>query len=156
MTAEFLHEVEAEVHGGIDAAAAQQPAVFGDEQVGAPADLRVSGGELFGHGPVGGGDAAVQQPRLGQIGRADADARDIGAALMVMGKPWGQGAVLGDPQIDLQAGGGNDDDVGLLDLGNGEIGRDVQAEGAAHRSAVQRGGAHAEGGLGGRLVQGLP
>ena len=42
VTAEFLHEIEAQIDRGVDAAAAEKPAVFRHKLFGLPPDLRIA------------------------------------------------------------------------------------------------------------------
>jgi hypothetical protein len=66
VAAEFLHQIEAEVDRGVDAAAAQQPAVLGDELLGLPEHFRIVRAEDVGHAPMRRRTPAVEQSGLGQ------------------------------------------------------------------------------------------
>src|SRR6185295_17635722 len=99
--AELFDQIEADVDRRIDTAAAEQAIVLGDELIGAPEDLWIARGQVLAKRPMGGGEAPVEKPRLGEIGRAHADAYQIGALAVVHPQPWEQAAVLHEPDVEI-------------------------------------------------------
>ena len=82
---------------------------------------------------------AVEQAAFGEKGDTGADAGDVGAARVPSAQPGQQVGVPGDALLDVEAGGRNDDDVGLPDIADGKLRRDLQAAEGGDGAAVERG-----------------
>ena len=128
VAAEFFDQIQAEVDRGIDAAAAEEPAVFGHELVGLPEHLRIALPQNVGDGPVRGRLPAVEQAALGEEATPRADARHVGAARVPLPQPGQQRRVPRDPSSTSRPDAGEDDDVGLLDVVDRAVRRQAERQ----------------------------
>ena len=144
VTAEFFHQIEAEIDRSVDAAAAEDPAVFRHELFGPPENLGIALAQYLGHRPVGGRLPAVEQSAFRKERNTRADACNVGAARMPLAQPGQKGGVSCNPVLHVQAGSRKNDDIGPLDVMDRALRRQAQGAEAHHAGSVNRGDPHPE------------
>ena len=144
VAAELLHQIETDIDRGINATAAEQPAVLRHELIGAPANLGIALAQYVGHAPVSGRLAAVEQPAFREERNTRANADDIGAAGMPLAQPRQQGWCFCNPVHYVPAGRRQNDDISALDVMDAEFRRQAERAEAGDAAPIDRGGAHAE------------
>ena len=91
VAAKFLHQIQAEIDRGIDAAAAEKPAVLRHELLGPPVHLGIALTQYVGDAPMGGRLPAVEQSAFSEKRNAGADACNVSAPvvpLLSQGSRW--------------------------------------------------------------------
>ncbi len=154
--AEFFDQVEAQVDRSIDAAAAKHPAVFGHKLVGTPTDLGIALAVDIGDPPVRRRLAVVENAGLGEIGNARAGAGNIGSAAVPLSQPWHERRVGCNPVELVPTRGGNEYDIGMLDIFDRAVRRQQKRPGCFYLAPVYGCGPHAKSRLLGFAVQPIP
>ena len=115
VTAEFLHQVKAEIESGVNTPATVEAAVFGDHQLRHPLHLWIFLTKLPGQSPMRGGAFAIEHAGGRDQADARANARDGGAPLPPASQPGDHRCIALQDSLDSWAGRRNEDDVRFSD-----------------------------------------
>jgi hypothetical protein len=116
MATKLLDQIQAQIYRGIDATAAEQPPVFGDELFGLPANLRIAFAKYFGDAPMGSCSPAIENSAFGKECDSGACAGNVGPARMPLLQPRQERRIFCNMVQHIPTGRGHDDDVGLIDI----------------------------------------
>src|SRR5262249_42817732 len=144
MAAELLHQIQAYIDRSVNAATAEQVAVFRHELFGPPANLGIAPAQYFGHPPMRGRLTAIQKAAFCQESDARADARNGGPPRVPLTQPRQEEGCLCElvePPPTLRK---QNNDVGPLDIVDRALRHKTQIAEAGHLAPINRGDLHSE------------